>query len=117
MVFNKYTHELVIYILSGCVPLDPHLTKSVEEGSSFVDLYPQSAARDAMQTIIQGLLTRWEHNSIQFLGVAELELSLANKGVLGSKQWLNMSWKCAVKLRSCIYYQMLGTISTQSNTQ
>ncbi|KAL3876045.1 hypothetical protein ACJMK2_033931 [Sinanodonta woodiana] len=40
----------------GCIPLDPHLTQSTEEGRDFFKAYTGSVAIKALQTVIQRLI-------------------------------------------------------------
>ena len=42
----------------GCVPLDPQLTQSLEAGQSFIDMFPQSATKDAVLSIVKQILDR-----------------------------------------------------------
>ncbi|XP_064620947.1 cytosolic Fe-S cluster assembly factor NUBP2 homolog [Lineus longissimus] len=42
----------------GCIPLDPQLTQSLEDGKSFIDLFPQSSTRQAIVDIVEKILQR-----------------------------------------------------------
>ncbi|CAH1793416.1 unnamed protein product [Owenia fusiformis] len=42
----------------GCIPFDPQLTQSLEEGKSFVDLFPQSQTLEVIRTIIEQLINK-----------------------------------------------------------
>ncbi|KAH0631869.1 hypothetical protein JD844_019757 [Phrynosoma platyrhinos] len=42
----------------GCVPLDPQLSQSVEEGRDFLQEFPKSLAFSALASIAQNILTR-----------------------------------------------------------
>ncbi|XP_078692350.1 cytosolic Fe-S cluster assembly factor NUBP2-like [Branchiostoma floridae x Branchiostoma belcheri] len=44
----------------GCVPLDPQLTRSLEEGQRFVDAFPTSTTAQAIGRVTQTLLQREE---------------------------------------------------------
>jgi len=47
-------------VFSGCIPLDPQLARSLEQGESFLDLYPQSQAKIAMDEVLRQILNRTE---------------------------------------------------------
>ncbi|KAK2178176.1 hypothetical protein NP493_556g00056 [Ridgeia piscesae] len=40
----------------GCIPLDPQLTQSLEDGKNFLDLFPESATRTAVQKVTTAIL-------------------------------------------------------------
>lgn len=44
----------------GSVPLDPQLSSSLEEGKNFMQMFPDSAAFSAINTICQTLLSNLE---------------------------------------------------------
>ncbi len=51
--------------ISGCLPLDPQLARSLDEGKNFLDLFPQSLTKEAVHkvtdAIIQGTQqSRWQ---------------------------------------------------------
>ena len=45
-----------VYFLTGCVPLDPQLTQSLEDGQNFLDLFPNSTTRTAVQKVMHNIL-------------------------------------------------------------
>ncbi|XP_063791062.1 cytosolic Fe-S cluster assembly factor NUBP2 [Pseudophryne corroboree] len=47
----------------GCVPLDPVLTQSLEQGKDFLQEFPQSAAYPSITSIAQHILGRAAHSS------------------------------------------------------
>lgn len=47
-------------MFSGCIPLDPQLTLSLEHGENFLDLYPQSHAKIAMDGVIKQIMNKTE---------------------------------------------------------
>ena len=47
-----------MYPFAGSIPLDPVLTQYLEEGKSFIDLFPESSTRLAVMNIVQSLLNR-----------------------------------------------------------
>ncbi|XP_074648204.1 cytosolic Fe-S cluster assembly factor NUBP2 homolog [Tubulanus polymorphus] len=47
----------------GCIPLDPQLTRSLEEGKSFVDLFPNSSTRNSIIEIINAITESCTQNS------------------------------------------------------
>lgn len=44
--------------VSGSVPLDPQLTQSLEEGTDFLQAFPESATFSSINTIANTLLSR-----------------------------------------------------------
>jgi len=42
--------------VAGCVPLDPNLAASLEEGKDFLELYTSSSTFTALNTMIQRLM-------------------------------------------------------------
>ncbi|XP_033098601.1 cytosolic Fe-S cluster assembly factor NUBP2 homolog [Anneissia japonica] len=44
----------------GCIPLDPQLSQSLEEGSSFVDLFPESNTLQALRNIVSMIIKHKE---------------------------------------------------------
>jgi len=42
--------------VAGCVPLDPNLAASLEEGKDFLELYTSSPTFTALNTMIQRLM-------------------------------------------------------------
>ena len=47
---------LDLYFCSGCVPLDPQLTRCVEEGQDFVKAYPTSVSASSITSIVETVL-------------------------------------------------------------
>ncbi|XP_022093699.1 cytosolic Fe-S cluster assembly factor nubp2-like [Acanthaster planci] len=64
-IFSKGGGELFAREFSipflGCIPLDPQLTRCLEEGKSFVDCFPTSPSVGAIQDIVKTLL---QNNSL-----------------------------------------------------
>lgn len=50
-----FLFDLYLYIL-GSIPLDPSLAQSLEEGKSFMDLFPYSPTLSALSEITNKLL-------------------------------------------------------------
>ena len=51
---------LVYFTLLGRVPLDPSLTRCLEEGRNFVEAFPGSQTHTALASITQTLIQRCE---------------------------------------------------------
>ena len=54
-VITVFLFYLYLYIL-GSIPLDPSLAQSLEEGKSFMDLFPNSPTLSALSEITKKLL-------------------------------------------------------------
>lgn len=42
--------------VSGCIPLDPQLAKSLEEGKDFQELFTESPTSSALNEVLQRLI-------------------------------------------------------------
>ncbi|GME72208.1 unnamed protein product [Ambrosiozyma monospora] len=59
---EKLAKDLGIRFL-GSVPLDVRIRESCDQGESFLDLYPDSPACDAILEVVDGLLDEVDKNS------------------------------------------------------
>ena len=46
------------FIHTGCVPLDPSLSRSVEEGKSFIETFEKSPARQSVLQVVTEVMHR-----------------------------------------------------------
>ena len=56
---KSYTAIIIIdFNFPGCIPLDPNLSKSEEDGVSFIETFEKSSAREAVLNVVSQVIKR-----------------------------------------------------------